>query len=158
MEVHERIKRRRTELGIPEQEAAREVGITVDSYCDIEMHADEIRTVTHLGEVKRLCNLLGLAVPELFDLRCPFCDEGIGYSEDFLLPRNELVRRRRESMGLSVYELADLLGFHEVAVQEMERNEDFLESWSIDLIHNLSKEISVPLQVLLKIRCKRCGR
>ncbi len=158
MRVHEKITKRRNELGISVRDAARGIGVSLEEYNDIEGHADEISTVTHLSEVKQLCALLKCEFLDLFGMRCDFCTKSLRSDEELLLPRNELIRRRRELRGLSAFELADRLGCSEVAVEEMEGDEDFLESWSIDLIRNLAREIRVPLQILLKVRCKKCDR
>jgi DNA-binding XRE family transcriptional regulator len=74
------------------------------------------------------------------------------------VPRNELIRSHREAFGLTQDQLGDLMGFYSVAIVEMERDSDFLERWSIDLVVELAGYLGLPPQVLLGVRCKKCGK
>jgi transcriptional regulator with XRE-family HTH domain len=158
MEVNEAIRARRVELGLSVLELATKADLSVAEYDDIEDYADEATTVAHVRKLKLICQLLGLQLLELLGVPCDFCETHQRYSEDYRLPRNRLIASRRDALGLSRLELADKLGFYEQAVIEMEEREDFLESWSIELVSKLSGVIGVPLHVLLAIPCPRCGR
>lgn len=158
MEINEKIKLRRKKNGLTDLEVAAQVGLTIHEYCDVEWHPDEIFTVTELREVKKLCEVLQLEFLDLFDMVCAFCDESKPFPQEYLLPRNELLRTTRTRIGLSAEELGDRIGFEEVAIIQMERDPDYLETWSIDLIKALSNETGVPLQVLLNVKCRKCRR
>jgi len=139
-------------------EVATAVGMSIHEYSDIEQHADEFFTVTHLSEIRKLATLLGLEIADLVGLQCAFCVDGEAYSSDFLLDRSEIICKSRESKGMQVDELADRIGFDRIAVEQMEKDKGFLEAWSIELISKLASVIEVPLQILLDIKCKTCGR
>lgn len=158
MDVNKKIKVRRKELGLSDTEVAYKVGLSIYEYGDVEQHAHEIFRVTELRRVKEICQLLNYDFFELFDMKCFFCEEGKKYLEDYSLLRNELIHKRRMETGLSAEELGDRIGFEGTAVNEMEKDSEFLEKWPIDYIKDLSDVINVPLQVLLNVKCKKCGR
>ncbi len=158
MNVNEKIKARREELGLKDSEIAKQISLTWNEYFDIELHQHEILQVVELRRVKTLCQVLNFEFSELFEMRCHFCEEGKQYLKDYSLPRNELIHKRRTEMGLSASELGDQIGFEEAAVNDMEKDQNYLETWAIDYIRDLSRVIDVPLQILLNIKCAKCGR
>src|SRR5882672_7265109 len=109
--VNERIKARREQLGLAPAEVAARLGTSDGSYADIEQHADEIFTVTPVAKVRELCKILGLHPVELFELSSANADS------DKTAPvvpaqRGELVRKRREELGLTAEQLADRVGYY----------------------------------------------
>jgi len=158
MNVNERIKARRQELGLTDVEVAKQVGLSIHEYGDVEQHAQEVFEVAELRAVKKICEVLKVDFLELFDMKCSLCVEGKRYLEDNSLPRNELIRKGRTEMGISQEELGDRVGFYEVEVQNLEGKLDHLETWVIENIKELSAVINVPLQVLLNVKCRKCGR
>lgn len=152
------ITERREALGIQDTIIAAKLGITISSYDDIEAYDDEIFSTVELSVIKKLCELLKLDFFELFSWQCSFCGEHKPHNAWYTLPRNDLIQRSREMLGISQHELADRLGFEDVAVEDMEKEEDFLESWTLDLIENLSKELKIPFQILASVRCSKCGK
>lgn len=158
MEPSETIKKRRLEMGLSQDDVYRATGLSWNEYFDIELHASEALTVAHLGKLKGICQLLELNLLDLAGVQCEFCKLGLSYSAAFLMPRNKQIKQRREERGLSRNELADRLGFHEIAVAEMEEKENFLEEWSVQLIQALSRELGIPLQVLFAYPCPTCKR
>jgi len=158
LDVTEKVKARRQDSGLKEADVAKKTGLSVYEYRDIEQHANEIFTVTELHQVKKLCEVLNFDFADLFEIRCAFCEEGQPYLQDYSLPRNELIRKRREEMGLSREEMGDRVGFYESEIENLETNPDHLETWPMDFIKDLSNEINAPLQVLLNVKCKKCGR
>jgi transcriptional regulator with XRE-family HTH domain len=158
MTRNEILKKRRVQMGLSEQDVCLATGLSVHEYADIEDYPTEIIAVTPLEDVKAICRVLALDLLEFLDVRCPFCGRGVSCQDEYLGPRNQLIRTQRERYGLSRRELADRLGFEEFAVAEMEQKEEFLESWSIDLIEALAKALNLPIQVLLSLRCPKCGR
>lgn len=157
-EINEKIERRRKDLGLSQDYAATKIGVTVMSYFDLEAYSDEIFTVTELSKIKSLLQLLSLDFFELFEIQCAFCDQKKSFLKDYLLPRNELVEKRRIAKRFSKEELGDRLGFYEIAIIEMEKDSNFLEEWVLENIMNLSNELDIPLQILLGIKCNKCNR
>jgi DNA-binding XRE family transcriptional regulator len=158
MYVHEKINARRQELGLNDMEVSERIGLSIYEYGDVEQHSDEIFLVTELRYVKKLCKLLNFDFFELFDKRCTFCGKTHHYSDEFILPRNKLIHKKREEMGLSAEALGDQIGFEEWLINDMEADPDFLEKWPLKYIKNLSNMINIPFQILLSIKCKKCGR
>ena len=157
MNVNEKIKVRRQELGLTDVEVAKLAGLSIQDYFSIEMHVDEIVLYPHLYEVKEILKILKIDFFDLFEMHCDSCEEDKQYPKDYSLPRNELIHKRRTEMGLSASELGDRIGFEEAAVNDMEKDPNYLETWAIDYIKDLSRVIDVPLQILLNIKCAKCG-
>lgn len=152
------ITARRVALGADEVEVAKDSGLSIYEYGDIEQYRDEIFEVTHLRQAKCLCDRLGLDIFEIFDMDCAFCADSAAYHDDYLLPRNELVQKRCAALGFSQEELGDLIGFETIAIVNMEKNPDFFEEWSFELVHNTALVLKVPDQIFLAIKCPKCGR
>ena len=62
----DRIRRFREMAGKSDVEMASLLGMTIDSYCDLEAYDDEILTVPSLDQVKRLSNIFGMPTSRLF--------------------------------------------------------------------------------------------
>ena len=92
----------------------------------------------------------------LFEMPCPFCCGAI-VLDDYSLPRNVLIRKKRENKGLSADQLGDRIGFATVAVNNMEADPAFLETWALVYIQELAEAIDVPFQVLLAVKCTTCN-
>lgn len=158
MNANKKIKVRREKAGLTHAETAKQVGLSWNEYFDVELYDYEIFKVTELYQVKKICEVLKFDFFELFDMRCAFCEEGKQYLEDYSLPRNELIHKRRIKLCLSGEEFGDRIGFYEVEVQNLENKPDHLETWVIENIKVLSAVISVPFQILFNVKCKKCGR
>lgn len=156
--AHELITARRLALGISEVELAADCGIGIYAYGDIEQYRDELYEVAYIQDAKCLCDRLSLDIFDIFDMDCAFCADGAPYHDDYLLPRNELVRKKRLALGLSQDEVGDEIGFETIAVVNMENDLDFFEKWSFELVHNIALVLKVPDQVFLAIKCSECGR
>lgn len=156
--INEKIAMERENLGLSDTYVSSKIGITIDEYFDLEAYPDEIFTVTSLHKIKSLFNLLSLDFFELFEIQCAFCVQKKPFLEDFLLPRNELIRKKRLAKRMSMEELGDHIGFYEIAIMNMEKNKDFLEEWVLENITNLANELDIPIQILLEVKCKRCSR
>jgi len=159
MELNERVKSRREELGLSDVDVARASGITIDSYCDIEFYPEELLTLVPLRNVKRLCTVLGVSLLDLLGVPCVFC-EHLQRFEDYQSPRNELVRRHRLGEGWSLEEL--FARFKDTqwtnVEEELETKSDQLENWRLDMILELATILRIPPQVLLDVRCPKCGQ
>jgi transcriptional regulator with XRE-family HTH domain len=155
--AHQLIKARREALGLSDVQVGERTGLSVYEYGDIEQYADEIFSVTDLRQVRVLCQVLGIDLFELFDLTCEFCGQN-QLSTDYLLPRNELVRKQRLALGMSEEQLGDDIGFEARTVQYLEEDKDHLEGWSYELIEELAKLLKLPVQILLGVKCPICKR
>lgn len=155
--VNEQIEKRRIELGLSMENAADSIDLNLDSYYDIELHDDEVYSIPIIF-VKKLFKILMFDFLELFEIPCAFCMRNEPYLDEYGLLRNELVQKRRISKKISKEEISDRLGFYEIAITNMEDDKDILEEWSIELITDLSRELEIPLQVLLGVKCSKCGR
>jgi DNA-binding XRE family transcriptional regulator len=156
--INEKITQKRENLGMSDTFVSSKIGITIDEYFDIEAYPDEIFTVTSLREVKSLLNLLSLDFFELSEIQCAFCAQKKPFLEEYFLPRNELIKKKRLGKGMSPEELGDILGFYEITITNMEKDANFLEEWVIENIANLANELDIPIQILLGVKCKRCSR
>ncbi len=61
-------------------------------------------------------------------------------------------------LGLSEGDLAERIGFDAGVVADMEKDPDYLDGWSVELTLSLASVLGVPPQVLLNVRCRKCGR
>ncbi len=159
MQINEQIKSRRGELGLSEIEVARASGLTIDSYCDIESYPDELLTLVALRNVKMLCSALGINLLDLLGMPCAFCNRSECF-EDYQSSRSELIRQYRAREGWSVEELFGRFKRMRWArvEEELETNPDQLENWRLGMILELAEILRIPPQVLLDVRCPKCGR
>ena len=157
MKANERIRERRIKLGLSDVEVARRSGLSIDEYCDVEWHDNELFEVVNLKNLKQLCIVLDLDQFDVLELECAFC-QGSGYLPEYQLPRNEIVRHQRLAKGWSTEELGDKIGFYQEATEQIEADADYLDSWSANLVKDLTQHLDVPPQILLGIKCGRCHR
>jgi len=156
MTQNQRIRLRREELGLLDTDVANRIGISIAAYGDIEAYADELFDVVELRTVRALCAVLNLDVLDLIGTECEICSGRGNFSEELKLPRNVLVQNRRSVRGLSRAELAEAIGFEEVAIRQMESDPSFLDGWSVNLIKELSVLLDTPFQLLADVRCSKC--
>ena len=141
MKTNELFSEARRASGKSIAQVADEVGISDDSYRDVELHEDEFVSVLTLREGMDLCRVLGVDL-----LRDVLGRSSIDYQEE---PLNELISRKRASLGMSASALAEKIGFDEAAVVAMERDPDFLQGWSVELITDL--EIILETALLQRV-------
>lgn len=158
MDVNEKIEARRNELGLSDVEVAKQVGLEIAWYGDVEAYPNEIYTTVELRKVKQLCEILKFDFFDLFEMKCVFCQENHLYLPDYSFPRHELICKKRIEHGLSQEELGHEVGFHVDAVRNFENDPDFLETWPIEYINNLADILRIPSQVLLNVKCRKCKR
>ena len=151
MKINEKIKKAREKLGLIDTDIVEKTDISIDEYCDIESYPDEIFTVTDLKELKQLCIVLGFDLFELFRLSpfFPFEKDDRNFEFAYKFPRHHLIKKRREELKLSEEELGALIGFEPIAIKNMEQDETFLESWTLELIVKLAKALRLPLDSLV---------
>jgi transcriptional regulator with XRE-family HTH domain len=156
--INEKIKARRLELGFSDLEVAHRIHQSIYEYGDIESQAEELFTVVPLYHVKKLCDILRTDYFVFFEKSCAFCKENITHLDEYWLPRDLLVRKKRNDLKISPEELGDKVGFYRNEIELIETYTAHLESWVIDNIIVLASQLSIPLQVLLDIQCPNCYR
>lgn len=148
---------RRRELGLSIEDMVVAVGLEQESeYWDVEYYDEEIWTVLNLREIRRLCARLDIDGNSLFGLECLFCAPD-GVDSAWFSPRHELLRLRRESLGLSVNALSKRTIYLPNGIEAMERESDYLETDPLEDIFELAKALDLPPQTLLRFSCTKCG-
>ncbi|HEV8621099.1 MAG TPA: helix-turn-helix transcriptional regulator [Nitrospiraceae bacterium] len=158
MDTNKMIESRRLKLGLSESQIAKTIGISLDSYCDIESHVDELCTVVELRRIKQLSQILGIETFELLSIHCSFCNADVGYLEEYHLPRNELIKVTRQKAGLSQQQLGDRSDFHDYAIEGMERDPGYLDRSTVESVLELANALKIPFQILSGLKCQKCGR
>jgi hypothetical protein len=111
---------------------------------------------------------------DLFGVKCAYCGTVDENGEELgALRRNELIRRRREELGLSKEDLLAKAGWTDwfARVGDQEWTQRFMRRYggiedSPDAIDELgfwdvkheNKVLKLPLQLLLGVKCSKCGR
>lgn len=158
MQINEKVKAQRESLGLSKAEVARSSGMGLDNYFDIELYPDELISLVPLRSLKKLCEVLQLNPLALLSVPCAFCEEGRDFEGGYRLPRNELIRRCRTALGLSTDALGERVNYNAVEIQLLEADEEYIENWRVNDIRDLSAVLAVPLQILMQVRCQKCGR
>jgi transcriptional regulator with XRE-family HTH domain len=158
MDINKRIESRRKALGLMEADAARASGLNINSYCDVEMYPDELQEAVALRSVKALCQVLNFDPLELLGIPCAFCDQKKPFTEEYNLPRNELIGRRRNTLGLSTDKLGERVNYNAIEIDRLEEDPVYIENWRLRDLYALAAVLQIPLQVLLHVRCTKCGR
>ena len=133
--INNQIRNARERKGWTDVFTAEKVGLSIHEYDDVEAYEDEVRNVLSLATLRRLCAALDLDLYELFS---------ISPTPPYPGGRATLVKDRRQILGLSTEEVGDKVGFYGHVIEEMEQNEEFLESWCLDDILELAKVLGVP--------------
>jgi len=145
------LEQRRLEKRLTKEAVWSSAGMTSSEYQDVEDHGPEAFEVLRLHQLRRICACLDLDMVRLVDecLPAPFTGE---FSREWArMRRNELILAARGRRGWTQDELADRIGFETVAVERMELEGAFLESWSVDLITELASVLGVPRTPLLTL-------
>ena len=168
-------RRRMDELGLYVEDVAARAQVGIATY-DLVESADDIEFygVWDLRIVKRVVDTLELNLLDLLGLECVFCAKELEQWRDLAgLPRNEIVRRRREELGLSKEGLLTKLGWAQWYAETigpnrpwvegimkeyraMEDSADSIERLNLDDVTQVAKGIEVPPQLLLGVSCARC--
>jgi transcriptional regulator with XRE-family HTH domain len=139
--INNAIKAQREKLGLTDIDVAKSAGLSIHEYADIEQYEDELKTVTHLCQVRRLCAVLEIDLYDLFNLDVVLSNEGI--------PVPKLVREKRKLLDISKAELAEKIGFEELVIDQIENQDDFFEDWSFELIKEFALAIDEPVEALI---------
>lgn len=156
--VNDKIKNRRLELGLKDLEVAYKSGLSIHQYNDLEDYPDYIFAAAPLYYVKKVCRALDIDLNNVFGISCVFCEDQQPYLEEYRSWRCTLVKVKREKLGLSTEKLGDEVGFYGSEIELIEKYPAHLESWVIENILELAKQLEVPPQILLDTQCLKCGR
>jgi len=148
MNIPDKIRARRTELGLSDLEVAQLAGISIHQYADVEQHADEFTSVLTSLEAKQLCEVLHLNLAELIGVG-PLVTDLSPHLSDQQIDRNLLISKRREELRISQHDLAESLGFEDGVIDQIERDPNYLNNWPIELIISLANELNLLPQTLL---------
>jgi DNA-binding XRE family transcriptional regulator len=147
MQLNEKIKQRRLELGLTTNEAAKKSGLSIHEYADVEDYPDEMTSVLQLSDVRNICKALNIDFQELFKNEATYV-QGELDDEMAMLSLNELVRNKRESANITREELGERLDFYEQAIVDIESDPKFLNGWSFELVAKLCAELKIPTPVI----------
>jgi len=139
------IRERRLELGLSDVDVAKKLGMNIYTFCDIEQHDDELETCVSLETARRLCNLLGLRLQQVFNISS--VDE-TSHLFDGKRP-GELVTQRRKQNGYSVSDLAERVGFDEKTIESLETIPSFGNSLPVFLLKDIESELGLPEGLLV---------
>ena len=151
MNPAEIIKQRRLEKGLKEKDVWSSAGMTQSEYQDVEWDESEAFTALPLKWLRRICAYLDLDMLALIDGCLPASTVGEVPEDWICLRRHKLIEAARLRRGWSQDELGDQIGFQTVAIERMERDGAFLESWPVDLITELASLLDVPRTLLLTL-------
>jgi transcriptional regulator with XRE-family HTH domain len=148
MRANEIIKARRLELQLSDEAVARRSGITIYEYGDLEQHADEFLSALSSSQIKKVCDCLTLDFIELIEHEVGTLSLTKDHKQSG--PRNLLITKKRNALGISQSQLAESLGFEPSIVVEIEQDPTFLDRWPIELILALGKALDLSPRPLLQ--------
>jgi hypothetical protein len=158
------------QLGLDNLEVA--VRADVDrEYVEDALGSDIDLQLLSVAEVKRILGVLGINYLELYGIKCAYCGKRDKRVEELgALPRSELIRRRREELGLTKEGLLAAVGWKSwfAGNGDQEQADDFGRSIedapdSVDAlplvgVRQLNQTLRLPLHLLLGVQCPKCGR
>jgi transcriptional regulator with XRE-family HTH domain len=132
------IRRGRERLSLSVEEVARRARVSLSEYHHIENDPRELYMTATLGKVKAICAVLGLEVHEVYGLEK--CTKAVG---------RDVVNARRQDLGLTIPDLARIVGIEERFISDVERDVSALAEWVMDPILDLAKALNVSPACLL---------
>jgi transcriptional regulator with XRE-family HTH domain len=149
--MHTKIKERRVEKGFSEIECAADAGLSIHEYDDVESYEDEFIRVLSLGKARRIATKLELSLEELLGDYLGHSDRKSAVADSVPAgPRHSLVRRARLANGLSVSELADKIGYEDVAIDNLENSSDYFEVLCIDVLLDIAEVLGLDPACLIE--------
>jgi transcriptional regulator with XRE-family HTH domain len=138
--IADRIGALRLESGRSELELARELGLTVDGYCDLEQQDSELESVLSIAQASKLAQLLGTNVLGL-----------LGETEQ---PLKVPIARVRSALAAHLGSSAEAKEAMEDQIDWdlgpfLEGRDEWLTVYTIEFIKKLAIAIEVDWQVIL---------
>jgi transcriptional regulator with XRE-family HTH domain len=130
-----RLKSRRTE-----QELANQLGLTIQSYCDLELHDEELQSAASIAQALKLANLLDTDLLTL-----------LGETE---IPVKMPIARVRSALNAQLGKSAEAKELMEDTINWdlgpfLEGSDEWTTVYTIDFVRQLATAIEVDWQVLL---------
>lgn len=123
--------------------------MTLSAYADIEQHADEVYTAISFGSVKQLCAALDIGVDEI--VKCgPFASDWRGPEQPKIIHVATTLSAQRLAAGLSIADVAEVIGFKESVVLRGEADRAYLDSLPLDVLAAWAKAIGIGVDALLR--------
>jgi hypothetical protein len=170
---HTALAERVDRLGLDERLLAARAQVDSRRVADALRSDIDLEAVLSIAEVKRILAVLDMDLLQLFGIPCAFCSHADASLEAVKnLPRNELVARRREKLGISQEGLLKRLGVADWFLkhsdnawaqnrmrlwQAIEEQPDSLDDLTLDQVRLLNKGLLLPLHLLVGGRCPKCG-
>ena len=169
VEVGPKLLQREKELGFDDYELAERAGTDLVATMEI-VNAENVHVeiIYPMSVQKKIYDALGLNLLDLFEVQCAYCrgDEGV-WHELAALPRDEMIRSRREQLGLS---LGDISGrwlvyagvplsraFFDL-IESIEDGPNSVDDLAFIDVINLAEILQVPPQLLLGVTCSQCEK
>jgi hypothetical protein len=140
--LHETLRRRRLEMGMGEGRASTLLGITSAGYHDLEAHKDEWEKVVPLYIVLFACRLFAIDILQ-------FVPDQTGVKIEPNKIAGDIIRQRREALGLSTEEFANRCGFHPVFTSHVETGL-LLTWWPFEVTRIVCRELGLDLKTFLQ--------
>jgi transcriptional regulator with XRE-family HTH domain len=136
----ERIQALRLKSGRTEQELARELGLTIDSYADLEQHDEELESAISIAQALKLANLLHTDLLTL-----------LGETE---IPVKMPIARVRSALNAQLGKSAEAKELMEDTLNWdlgpfLEGLDEWTTVYTIEFVRQLATAIEVDWQVLL---------
>jgi len=143
------IRDARVAAGLNEEVCAALVGLSEVAFHEVENPGREFFSNVSTGTARRLSSIL-----ELDWIRILEGEYGKEISignlgrRDFFC-RHLLIERRMLECGFSEEKMARKIGFDRIIIEEMLSSSDYLESMTIDALHDTERELYLPFGSLL---------
>jgi len=134
----ERIRRLREQTGKTDTEMAELLGMSLDSYCDLEMYDDELTTVPSVKQVRMLADILGVSMVRLL------AEENLPPDSIEKINYEDLVRRTKEYIDVNCAnqdEFEDQIGWY--LADLFAGQESAWETYSIQFLQDLCRRLSL---------------
>ena len=138
------IKERRVQMGFSDLDVAKQIGLSIDWYYDIEAYEDEVSTNVDLAVLRKLCVVLDLNFLGVVTL---FCNSEFYHTtaeKYFLMSGHKLIAARCHELALTIPDLADLIGFEEKFVERFEHSDIAIDELNLDGLKSLANALRVP--------------
>lgn len=141
MDFAEAIRHRRLELGLDLATVARQCGLSVYEYGDLEQHADEFETAISTRAARIVCHALGLNFRTFIGLPSDPAEQAEPAA---------LVRIARQREGMSQDQLADRIGFDVSTVRDLENGNSLPDALPLSVLYDLEAALRIERGVLVR--------
>ena len=111
------IKERRVQMGLSDLDVAKQIGLSIDWYYDIEAYEKEVSTNVDLAVLRKLCVVLDINFLGVVTLFCGSEFYHTTAEKYFLMSGHKLIAARRQELAVTIKHLANLIGFEDDFVE-----------------------------------------